>query len=290
MKKIKYLLITIFMFLSFIPQVFANNNEINLSKKGTITITLNELETNKPLEGVNIKLYKVASLGIKDNNLNYTYEKGFLNCSSNLSNLNNLNSKDIENCLIEKDSINQIKTTNKSGKVEFLGLDLGLYLAVQENKLEGYSTFDSFLITLPENINDKWNYNVLSKPKTDIYELMDFKVQKMWFNMYFNIPDTIEIALMKGDEVVLKTFLGNHNDWTYTFKDIPKSDDYHAVELNVPKGFKVVYKDYSNVFMIINIDYLAQTGQNIILVIILFGLGLILIFLGIIFIKRKKYE
>ena len=108
--------------------------------------------------------------------------------------------------------------------------------------------------------------------------------------MYYEIPDKITVALMKNDEILKTAELGNHNNWTYMFKDIEKYDSYKFVELDVTDGFKVVYRDYLDVYMIINIDYLAQTGQNLILMVTLSCIGLIFIVVGIYLNKRKKYE
>ena len=289
-KKVKYLLIISFLFLGFIPKVLADDNIIDFTKKGEINITFKELQTNDLLPDIEIKLYQVATISLNNNNIDYKLSKGFTNCHNNFDLTSENLISNLKTCMIESDTINYLQTTNKDGKVTFDNLELGLYMAVQNNKIEGYSTFSSFLIKIPETIDNKWIYKIEAKPKTDIFKTMELKVQKMWFNMYYDIPDKITVALMKDEEIIQTAELGNFNDWTYTFKDIPKYDSYIVKELDVPKGFKVVYRDYSNVYLIVNIDYLAQTGQNIILIIIFGFLGLILITLGLILTKRKKYE
>lgn len=291
MKKNKFILIITFIILTFVLNVNAgSSNLIDFNKKGDVSLTL-KAGSETPLEGVEIKIYKIASPDIENNNLIYNYEKGFSSCSIDLNNLNDERIPSaLESCLIEKETINLVKKTDSKGKVSFNNLDLGLYLLVQTNKMEGYSKFDSFLVMIPENIDNEWIYNIEATPKTEIYETMDLKVQKMWFNMYYEIPDKITVALMKNDEILKTAELGNHNNWTYIFKDIEKYDSYKVVELDVPDGFKVVYRDYLDVYMIINIDYLAQTGQNLILMVTLSCVGLIFIVVGIYLNKRKKYE
>jgi len=292
LKKINFMFLILGVFLSFIPIVLADdNNLIDLSRKGEITITLQGATHETPLEGIEIKLYQIATLDIENNNIKFNYLDGFSSCTVDLNNLNKKNiASDLENCRQENETTSFSKKTNYEGKVKFTNLSLGLYLAMQVNQIEGYSTFDSFLIMIPENIDNKYNYNVDATPKTDIFKTMELKVQKMWFNMYYPIPEKITVALMKDDEIIQTAELGNHNNWTYTFKDIPKYDSYKVIELDVPEGFKVVYREYSNVYMIINIDYLAQTGQNVILIVMLSCIGIMLIIIGLICQKRKKYE
>lgn len=291
-KKINFLIIIQFIFLTFIPIVNAkNNNIVDFSKKGQLSIILKSEDDNLLLEGVEVRLYQVANASLENNNLVFNYLEGFSSCDVDINNLSNkIIPTKLKNCLIESESKFETLTTDKKGKVKFKDLDLGLYLVTQMNELNNEYRFEPFLVMIPKDINNNWIYEIEATPKTDIYKLMDLKVQKMWFNMYYEIPEQIEVALLKGEDVVDTVVLNNDNNWTYVFKDIEASDDYKVLELNVPKGFKVVYKEYADVYMIINIDYLAQTGQDIILMVSLLVLGLVFILIGLYFEKRKKYE
>ena len=81
-KKFSYLFVIAFIFLNFVPTVLAqNDNLIDFSKKGSIAITLKESESKAPISGVEITIYKVASMDIKDNNLIFNYASGFENCN-----------------------------------------------------------------------------------------------------------------------------------------------------------------------------------------------------------------
>ena len=81
MKKITYLL-TIIILLMSTTKVLANtnNNIVDFSKKGTITITLINDDTNL-VEGANIKIYKLADAYSNNNNLDFSYNSNLEECN-----------------------------------------------------------------------------------------------------------------------------------------------------------------------------------------------------------------
>ena len=58
-------------------------------------------------------------------------------------------------------------------------------------------------------------------------------------------------------------------------------------EINIPKGYKVTYKQNEYVFTVTNTDTLANTGQLFFSIIILFMLGICFIVMGVIQIKKE---
>ena len=176
------------------------------------------------------------------------------------------------------------------GIVEFNNLDLGLYLVKQTNKVEGYSNIDSFLVTIPKEIDNKWTYEINANPKTDIIRLMDITVEKKWDMVNDNTPEKVTIQLLKKAEIIDTIILNKENNWIYTWKQIEASDEYSVKEINIPAGYTDTYRQVENKFIVTNTKTLVQTGQNILLIEILTILGLSLIVLGIFLDKRKNYE
>lgn len=291
-KKFSYLFVIAFIFLNFVPTVLAqNDNLIDFSKKGSIAITLKESESKTPISGVEITIYKVASMDIKDNNLIFNYVNGFENCNVSLDNLNNENlASSLEKCMVASSALKFTETTSTNGTVSFNNLDLGIYQVIQTKEKEGYSKIASFLVMIPENINNKWTYDIIAEPKTSIFEVMDLTIRKVWNNTILEITDKVTVSLLKGEDVIETVELNPDNNWTYTFENIEKSDDYSVLEVNVPTGYVATYQENNNIFTITNTDKLVQTGQNKILLLSLASIGLILLIVGLLFEKRKKYE
>lgn len=65
------------------------------------------------------------------------------------------------------------------------------------------------------------------------------------------------------------------------------SDKYSVKEINIPKGYIPSYKVNNYVFTITNTDTLATTGQIFYPIIIFSVLGIMLILIGIKFIKEE---
>lgn len=286
-----FLIIIVSIFLVF-PKVNAEEitNTIDFTKKGSITITLEDLEEKIPIEGAEVSLYHIADVTEENHNLKFIYTEQLNDCEVPLTNLEDDSLEaSIYNC-INKDTTSIKEKTNQVGIVKFTNLKLGLYLVTQTNKVEGYSTFDSFLVMLPKVENNKWNYDLIANPKTEIYKVIDITVSKVWNTTDNNIPNHIEVELYKGEALVDTITLNKENNWTYTWERLEKSDIYSVKEINVPSGYTATYRKVDNKFIITNTKTLVQTGQNILLIEILTIVGLIFIITGLIINKRNNYE
>ena len=291
MKKIKYLLTFIMLLSIGNLKVLANDNIINFNKKGTITITLKESNENNYVKGAEITIYKIATATSENNNLKFIYLDNIKNCDGDLSNLKDtsLISK-IDKCINNINLPIQTKLTNEEGNVKFDNLELGLYLVKQTNQVEGYSKIDSFLVAIPKEIDNKWTYDIVASPKTDIIRLMDIIVEKKWDSITDNTPNEVTIQLLKKDEIIDTIKLNKDNNWTYTWAQIELSDEYSVKEINIPAGYTATYRTVENKFIVTNTKTLVQTGQNIFLIELLLVSGLIFLLIGLIYNKRKKYE
>lgn len=283
-RKVNFIIIILVLFISLVTNVRALDNTIDLSKKGTISVTLKEKETNTLINGAEITIYHVGNAGIKDNNLVFN-KREELTCDVNLDDLKDIELvNDIAKC-INENTIKYVKTTN-NGKVTFSNLEQGLYLVSQTTSVEGYSDIDPFLVAIPKVEDSIWIYDINALPKTDIYRIIDLVVEKKWNTVSKNIPKYVSVELYKDNELIETIQLNEENNWTYIFKGIEKSDKYIVKEINIPKGFTPSYKVDEYIFTITNSDILADTGQIFYPIIILFFAGLIFIIFGIKIIKE----
>ena len=286
----KYFLFIILMLFSINTASATTNDDIvDFNKKGTIKITLKELKEDTFVSNASITIYKLADATSKDSNLAFNYHKSLLPYENDIKEGNITN--EILKVVKENEIINFNKTTNEQGIVEFTNLDLGLYLVTQTNTVEGYSIVSPFLVYIPKDIDNKWAYDIESSPKIDIIRLFDITVEKIWnVSTDTNIPNEVTIELLKDNEVIDEIKLNKENNWTYTWKQIEKNDKYSVKEKNVPKNYTVTYEKQDNKFIVTNTNKLVQTGINKLISPFLALTGLILITIGFILDKRKKYE
>lgn len=289
LSKIFIIIISLFLVL---PEVKAeeNTNIVDFTRKGSISITLEDLEENLPIKEAEISLYHIANATEENHNLKFIYTEELKECEIPLTNLeDDTLASSLSNCI--KDETTSIKgKSNEDGIAKFNDLDLGLYLVTQTNKVEGYSSFDSFLIMIPQIENNNWIYDLKASPKTEIYKVMNVIVSKVWNTNDNNIPTSIKVELYKEKELIDTISLNKENDWTHTWERIEKSDNYSVLEIDIPAGYTATYRKIYNKFIITNTKTLVQTGLKLWIIELLLISGFILIIGGIIFEKRKKYE
>lgn len=291
---IKIILLSILMLYS--TNIYAlEGNTIDFNSKGSIEITLNEKTDNEKIEGAEILLYKVADAKSENHNLMFEYIEGLKSCNASLNDLETKSkSEEIEKCINENiKSLKQI--TDINGIVKYNDLDLGLYLVKQNNIVEGFSKIDSFLVMIPKIANNKWIYDIKSTPKTDIIRVIDINVKKVWntstsnTNDSIKIPRSIEVELLLNDKVIDTVKLSKDNNWSYTWENLAKSEEYTIKEINVPKGYTPSYQKDNNTFIVTNTSTLVQTGQMLWIVMLLIITGITFIIISIIY-DRKTNE
>lgn len=294
MKRIKIILLSILMLYS--TNIYAlEGNTIDFNSKGSIEITLNEKTDNEKIKGAEILLYKVADAKSENHNLVFEYIDELKSCDASLNDLETKSkSEDIEKCINENiKSLKQI--TDINGTVKYNDLDLGLYLVKQNNIVEGFSKIDSFLVMIPQIVNNKWIYDIKSTPKTDIIRVIDINVKKVWntstsnTNDSIKLPRSIEVELLLNDKVIDTVKLSKDNNWSYTWENLAKSEEYTIKEINVPKGYTPSYQKDNNTFIVTNTSTLVQTGQMLWIVMLLIITGITFIIISIIY-DRKTNE
>src|SRR3712207_753123 len=129
---------------------------------------------NKAISGVEFSVYQVADL--KEDKTGYTIKPPF-KWDGDFRNIKTANdqiklSYDFELQSRNAEAVKKLQTGN-DGKVSFTGLQDGIYLVVQTGAVgeaKNYTTFQSFLVMVPQFENGIWNKTVNAKPKPEIMQ------------------------------------------------------------------------------------------------------------------------
>lgn len=282
--------------------------EIDLSKRGSIALTLKENDTHKPIPGGVFTLYYVAKIDASGNNLEYVYTDEFKNNGMQLGDLRAEGlAVHLANHASDSSGIN--KTSDADGKVFWDDLDLGIYLIVQRGRVEGYYGIEPFLVTIP--MSDKENniriYDVDASPKVEVIpeepSETEVTVKKVWVDDGKNTPSSIEVKLYRDNEAYDSAVLNESNDWKKVWTGLDAGYTWTVKECKVPEGYEVKNYETSHTssgveFIITNTSTekppktppLIQTGQMNWPIPLLAGAGILIFAFGwfMTFMKRKK--
>ena len=138
---------------------------VDLSRTGSIKVSLYDSETSKAVGGGTLTLYRVAKVQKDNANLSIEYTIGFEDCGVELG---DLSEGELAGRLAEKIAATAESTTveiNDLGMAEFGDLEVGLYLVVQTTAAENYNVVNPFLVSVPIQENGKYVYDVDALPK-----------------------------------------------------------------------------------------------------------------------------
>ena len=168
-------------------------------------------------------------------------------------------------------------------------MPLGLYFVKQINTVNGYAPCTSFLVTVPNSDVNGYTYDVNASPKTDIERLADITIKKVWnTDASTKAADSVTVQLLRDRVIIETAVLSDQNNWQVIYSNMPESDVYSIVEVNVPKGFTATYSKSGYVFTVTNTASLAQTGQLIWPIPVLAMIGLCLIAVGTIALRKTR--
>ncbi len=165
--QIKKIALLLLMMLSVTVNVFAAGPLEQ--ETGSISVTMQH--DGKAVAGGTLTAYHVARPMWQDDDYVFVYTQEFIHCDLPIANLN-----DDETVYQFADFVadNRIegheKSVDANGRVCFDELPLGLYLVVQQQPAEGYYGASPFLITVPVEAQDGWNYDVDASPKVEVYK------------------------------------------------------------------------------------------------------------------------
>ena len=266
--------------------VFAQT--VDLDRGGSISVTLMDQDGKTPITGAELSLYYVATVSLNsNNNLCYTFTDAFQNCGCALD--DPALSMKLDAFVENHSAATEKLATDAYGKVSFTNLPLGLYFVKQTNTVAGYAPCTSFLVTVPNETDGEYVYNVNASPKTDVARLTAITIKKVWnTDASTKAVDRIAVQLLRDGVVAETAILSDQNNWQVTYLDMPESDAYSIKELDVPNGFTATYQQNGYVFTVTNTATLIQTGQLIWPIPVLAMSGMLFIAVGIMLLQKKR--
>lgn len=138
---------------------------VDLSRTGSIKVSLYDSETSEAVGGGTLTLYRVAKVQKDNANLSFVYTNGFEDCGVELG---DLSEGELAGRLAEKTAATAESTTveiSDIGVAEFDDLEVGLYLVVQTTAAENYNVINPFLVSVPIQENGSYVYDVDALPK-----------------------------------------------------------------------------------------------------------------------------
>lgn len=257
--------------------------DFDSKRVGSISVTLMDQDDKTLITGAELSLYYVATVALNNNDhLSYTFTGAFQDCGCGLDDPQ-LSAK--LDAFVKDHSVPAEKlVTDSKGNVTFRNLPLGLYFIKQTGTVAGYAPCTSFLVTVPNHNAEGYVYDVNASPKTDVAKLTDITIKKVWNST--QAADHVTVQLRKDGIVVETAILNAKNKWQVTYQDMPESDGYSIVEVDIPSGFTATYSQKGYVFTVTNSASLAQTGQLIWPIPVLAMTGLCLIAVGAVVLKK----
>ncbi len=302
-------LLTLALLLSMGVSAFAAENAVDPDRTGSISITPKETGgSHTVVKGTSFTLYYAAEVTNDGSGLAYTLTDEFKGSGADLS---DLEAGDLAKKLADYAGQESLSGTlgeaDENGTVTFTDLPVGLYLLVQTGVVNGSGASDPFLVSLPMAGTDgaSWIYDVDASPKTEIYELTDVTVKKVWNDGGNEAarPSSVTINLYRDSTLIDTVELTADGGWTYTWTGLEKSDGYSVSEESVA-GYAASCSRSGYTFTVTNTGggvgasggsspktpTLVQTGQLNWPVPLLAGCGLALFALGwgMAFLKRKQ--
>lgn len=285
-------LISVFLvvWILFMMPITAFAQSFDAERLGSISVTLMDQDGKTPIVGAELSLYYVATVNLNSkNNLSYTFTNVFEGCGAALDDPKLSMKLD---AFVDDHSVSAEKlVTDAYGKASFTDLPLGLYFVKQTNSVEGYAPCTSFLVTVPNENNNGYVYDVNASPKTDVARLTTIIIKKVWnTDASTQAVDSVTVQLLRNGVVVETATLSDQNNWQVIYSDMPESDAYSIKEVSVPKGFTATYSKSGYTFTVTNTASLIQTGQLVWPIPVLAMMGLCLITVGTIVLRKKRNE
>ena len=279
---------------------------VEVDRACTLDLTYKYEETC--FEGVEIKIYKVASFNVVGE---YELAGDFADYAIDVV---NVKSQDEWNALsdtlaayVAADSLvpTKVATTGADGVASFTEIEVGLYLvsgAVTTYIDDGTIHYDDFLISVPGlDDEENWIYDIDSVPKPvyhePVYEEIEYSVVKLWKDAGYENkrPEGINVDIMKDGELVESIVLTAENNWSYSWVGLDDGSVWQVVERDVPEAYTVTFEQKDFAFMITN-TYIPEeppTGDSFNAVPYIVAMcvsGALLIVLGVIKSKKDKAE
>ena len=264
-----------------------NAQQLDNSRKGSISVTLVSQDGGKVLEGAVLSVFYVATVEADENGtLCYTYTDIFAECGTAVDDPELIAALDV--FVAGKDLASRKMVTDSMGNAVCKDLPLGLYFVQQSGAVEGFAPCAPFLVTVPFQTEAGFDYDVDASPKTDVERLVSITIKKVWnTDKSTATPDSVTVHLLRNEEVVETATLNKQNNWQINYTDLPESDGYSVKEVNIPKGFTATYNRKGYEFTVTNTASLAQTGQLIWPIPVLTVAGIFFLLMGLTILRKS---
>ena len=234
----------------------------------TVTLCSNDGEQHIA-SGAEVTIWQIAELSIAAGDLSYSLTDAFVSSGCDVN--SELTSDDIDNLcsLISEGSITGISgITGSDGTVVFDGLAQGIYLVRQTGNVDGFESFNPFVVYLPNIEDGGWNYDVTAEPKM-IYSVspaqrtpVEVTVTKVWNDDGSNRPESVKVELYNEDGAYQTVTLNAGCSWQYKWTGLDPDKKWEIRETEVPQGYTATYSAEGYNFTITNTYKLPQTGQT----------------------------
>lgn len=273
--------------------------KMDLSQKGSLTLTLKDSESNVVPHGKYV-LYYVGTIDKSVNSLGFIYTEEF---KDNGMTLDNLKEEGLASHLaayaLNHQMTGMTQEGNENGVVSWNKLDLGLYLVVQTEHSDGYYAIDPFLISVPLSEDGVWNYDVKAYPKVEMKPVVpkdkEITVKKVWVHNGNKLPESIKVTLLKDHQVYDTCTLNEKNHWSYTWKNLSDEFQWTVSEVDVPSHYKVSYNYLKTEIIVKNtfndkeeVPEIIETGQLNWPIPVLTCLGIVIFSIGWVMTFKKK--
>lgn len=259
-------------------------------KTGSISVTLVSKDGETPMAGAELSVYYVATVSVDaEGKLFYAYTQAFADCGIALDDPG-LATK-LDAFVIEYSVDCRKLLTDAQGKALWEDLPLGLYFVKQTGAAAGFAPCASFLVTVPMETGDGYQYRVDASPKTDVARYIDLTIRKVWnTDENAQTPEQVTVQLLRGNTLVETVILNEENGWKKTLFDLPESDGYSVKEVNIPQGYTATYSQTGYTFTVTNTPSLAQTGQILWPIPVFAMAGMVFLMAGFALLRKSEAE
>ena len=152
-------------------------------------------------------------------------------------------------------------TTGPDGIYNFEHLRTGIYLILGdevtfENRIY---TPETYLLSIPQtDVNDEWQYNLVSKPKISVREIppttISRRVIKQWAGSSADParPASVTVQLLCDGVVYDTQTLSASNGWSYTWTGLDGARTWAVIETVVPANYAVRISQEGVTYVITN--------------------------------------
>ena len=259
-------------------------------KTGSISVTLVSKDGETPMAGAELSVYYVATVSVDaEGKLFYAFTQSFADCGIALDDPGLATKLD---AFVTEYFVDCRKLlTDAQGKALWEDLPLGLYFVKQTGAAAGFAPCASFLVTVPMETGDGYQYRVDASPKTDVARYIDLTIRKVWnTDENAQTPEQVTVQLLRGNTLVETVILNEENGWQKTLFDLPESDGYSVKEVNIPQGYTATYSQIGYTFTVTNTPSLAQTGQILWPIPVFAMAGMVLLMVGFVLLRKSEAE